>query len=396
VPIGRHGVPARLILANGRSFDGWALGATGVTTGELCFNTSLSGYQEILTDPSYAGQMVVMTYPEQGNTGVVPGEDDESTRIYATGFITREISPVASNQRSTGTLQDALAARHIVGITGVDTRALTIELRTHGAQNAVIVSPSDDPTAEDRALAALGACPDMTGADLATGVSTLVPFRWTEPLYGDTRPIDAPGRFRVVAMDFGIKHNILRHLVSAGCDVEVVPSSTSADAILAREPDGVFLSNGPGDPAAVTAAIATVRALLGRLPIFGICLGHQIAALALGGKTYKLKFGHRGGNQPVQDKMTGRVAITAQNHGFAVDERSLPEGAIITHLNLNDGTVEGFAHPELQLFSVQYHPEASPGPHDATGHFQTFTDMMALNRSRTTSRTHTSSSRSGY
>ncbi len=393
MPIGRHGAPARLILANGRSFDGWALGANGVATGELCFNTSLSGYQEILTDPSYAGQMVVMTYPEQGNTGVVAGEDDESARIYATGFITREISPIASNHRSTGTLQDALAARGIVGITGVDTRALTIELRTHGAQNAVIVSPSDDPTAEERAIAALGSCPVMSGGDLATGVSTLAPYAWSEPLYGDTRPTGGADRYRVVAMDFGIKRNILRHLVSAGCEVEVVPSSTSAAAILAREPDGVFLSNGPGDPAAVTTAIETVKGLLGRLPIFGICLGHQIAALALGGKTYKLKFGHRGGNQPVQDKATGRVAITAQNHGFAVDESSLPEGAIVTHVNLNDGTVEGFAHPALQLFSVQYHPEASPGPHDATPHFAEFTAMMDVSRRRTTSRIHTSSSR---
>jgi carbamoyl-phosphate synthase small subunit len=373
VPIGNRREPALLLLDDGTRYDGWALGASGIGVGEVCFNTSLTGYQEILTDPSYDHQIVTMTYPEQGNYGT-NGEDNESRRVFATGFVSREISPIASNFRATGTLEDFLLDRGVVGITGVDTRALTRHLRTNGSRPGVIISPYHGPADEARGRSALAAFGGLNGLDLATGVSTTEPYRWHTGVPGAPT---VPARFQVIAYDYGIKHNILRQLVSAGCEVEVVPVSTPAAAILERRPDGVFLSNGPGDPAAVTQAIADVRALIGRVPLFGICLGHQIAALALGARTFKMTFGHRGGNQPVIDLRTGHVAITSQNHGFSVDADSLPSGAAVTHTNLNDKTVEGFAYPAKRLFTVQYHPEASPGPHDAEGHFAEFARLMA-------------------
>ena len=365
---------AVLLLQDGRRFDGFALGRRGIAVGELCFNTSLSGYQEILTDPSYSGQLVTLTYPEQGNTGT-NARDLESRRVHAAGLVVRESSPVASSWRSEATLEAFLISQGTVGIRGVDTRALTRHLRDQGAQNGVIVSPSAAPDTVEAGRVALRAAPDMNGLDLASRVTCAEPHLWNAGVVGVERPVGSVPR--VVAYDFGAKENILRHLISTtGAEVTVVPSHTSAEAALALRPDGVFLSNGPGDPAAVTGAIRTVERLLGKVPIFGICLGHQILALALGGRTYKLKFGHRGGNQPVQDLRTGKVEITSQNHGFAVDDGALPTGAVITHRNLNDGTVEGLAHAELRAYAVQYHPEASPGPHDAHVHFRTFRAMM--------------------
>jgi carbamoyl-phosphate synthase small subunit len=364
--------PALLALADGTLWPGRAFGAAGERTGELVFNTSLTGYQEILTDPSYHGQIPIMTQPHIGNYGV-NDEDDESDRCWVSGFIVRAASPIASNWRATGTLDAYLKARGVVAMTDADTRALVRHVRTHGAMNAALSSMDTDAA---RLIALARVAPDMNGLDLAREV--------TCPAAYEVAAQPAPGvghrALHVVAYDFGIKRNILRELARRNCRVTVVPAQTSAADALALRPDGVFLSNGPGDPAAVTYAIAATRALLGRVPIFGICLGHQILALALGGTTYKLKFGHRGGNQPVQHHATAAVAISSHNHGFAVRADSLPPGVVVTHTNLNDGCVEGLAAPDglnrLRAFSVQYHPEAAPGPHDARDLFDEFVALM--------------------
>jgi len=358
-----------LVLADGTSFKGYSIGARGEFLGEAVFNTSMSGYQEILTDPSYAGQMVTMTYPLIGNYGVNT-EDVESDRIYMGGFITREISRTRSNWRSSGDLDEYLRKYGIVGLEGIDTRELTMHLRSKGAMQAALSSKDLDI---DRLLAKVTESPGLVGRDLVSEVTVKEPYLWEEGL------VDEP-EYEVVAYDFGIKWNILRLLSACGCRVTVVPATTTADEVLDRDPDGVFLSNGPGDPEPVTYAIEAIRGLLGKKPVFGICLGHQLLGLALGGKTYKLKFGHRGGNQPVINKEMDRVEITAQNHGFAVEPESMHGcrfGAVeLTHWNLNDNTLEGLRCRDAGAFSVQYHPEASPGPHDARYLFKQFLDLM--------------------
>jgi carbamoyl-phosphate synthase small subunit len=365
---------ALLVLENGRVFRGRSYGYPGETAGEVCFNTGMTGYQEVLTDPSYHAQIVCMTYPQIGNYGVNP-EDVESGGIQVAGFVVREGCAHPSNYRSVGTLDGYLHDHHITGIQDIDTRALTRLLRTEGAMNGIISCIEHDPAA---LLARLRDVPSMTGLDLARSVTCAAPYDWTAGAPADL-PGNAVGRggpWRVAALDFGIKYGILRQLTAHGCDVTVHPATTPAGDILATRPDGIFLSNGPGDPGAVGYGIETVRALTGRLPVFGICLGHQILALALGARTYKLKFGHRGANHPVHNDLTGRVEITSQNHGFAVDAATLPAEAEPTHWNLNDGTLEGFRAPGLRAFSVQYHPEAGPGPHDARYLFRAFTDLM--------------------
>jgi carbamoyl-phosphate synthase small subunit len=367
--------PALLALADGRVFRGEALGATGEAGGEVVFNTSMTGYQEILTDPSYRGQMVCMTYPLIGNYGV-NSEDVESRRPWLSGFIVKEACPFPSSWRARAPLDAYLREHGIVGIQGIDTRALTRHLRDHGAQEGMISTEEPDAA---RLVERARARPGLVGRDLVTEVSVRAPHGWDEAGWELARgyPPAPPARFRVVAFDSGIKQNILRCLAGLGCRVEVVPADTPAAAVLERKPDGIFLSNGPGDPEAVPYLIETVRALIGRAPIFGICLGNQILGLAFGGSTYKLKFGHHGANHPVRDLATGRVEITAQNHGFAVDPRSVEKrGLVETHVNLNDGTSEGMRHRELPIFSVQYHPEASPGPHDAHYLFRRFADLM--------------------
>ncbi|MFN2377781.1 MAG: glutamine-hydrolyzing carbamoyl-phosphate synthase small subunit [Candidatus Binatia bacterium] len=374
---------ATLALADGRIFRGRGFGAEGRVGGEVVFNTSLSGYQEILTDPSYDGQIVVMTYPEIGNVGV-NREDVEAEAPFLRGFVVKEYWDKPSNWRSEGSLGDYMKKHGIVGIEWLDTRALVRHLRDHGAQQAVLATGEVDEAElvkEARSRASL------EGQDLASGVSTRAAYRWTgatweledgyvegprgEALerFGDSGPL-------VAAFDYGLKFNIARYLVAHGCRVVVVPAGTSAAEVRDLGVDGLFLSNGPGDPDAVKGAIQVVGELAREMPTFGICLGHQILALALGAKTYKMKFGHHGGNQPVLELETGRVSITSQNHGFAVDADTLPPDLKVTHLNLNDRTVEGFAHRELPVFSVQYHPEASPGPHDAEPLFQRFVDTM--------------------
>ena len=368
--------PALLVLRDGRAFRGEALGARGETWGEVIFNTAMSGYQEILTDPSYRGQIVAMTYPMIGNYGL-NDEDPESRRPWVNGFIVKEASPFPSSWRGRLSLQDYLWRHEIVGIQGIDTRALTRHLRDHGAQDGIIASTETDV---ERLRQRARELPGLIGRDLVSEVTSASSFSWNEgvwdPARGYTKP--ASPRFRVVAYDAGIKLNILRQLASRGCDVTVVPAQTPAGAVLERKPDGVFLSNGPGDPEGVPYLVESVRRLLGRVPIFGICLGHQILGLAAGGRTYKLPFGHHGANHPVKDLVTGRVEITSQNHGFAVDPASLAAtGWEPSHLNLNDGTCEGLRHREWPVFSVQYHPEASPGPHDANYLFARFTGLMS-------------------
>jgi carbamoyl-phosphate synthase small subunit len=366
---------AWLVLRDGRTFRGRSLGAVGEAAGEVIFNTAMQGYQEILTDPSYRGQIVAMTYPMIGNYGV-NDEDVESRRPWVNGFIVKEASTVASNFRADAGLDDYLRRYAIVGIQDIDTRALTRHLRDHGAQDGIISSVATDPA---QLVERARALPGLVGRDLVAEVTTDAPFGWSEGAWDLARGYGAPPppRFSVVAYDCGIKLNILRQLRAAGCDVTVVPASTSAAAVLERKPDGVFLSNGPGDPEGVPYLIQSVRGLLGRVPIFGICLGHQILGLAAGGRTFKLPFGHHGANHPVKDLTTGKVEITAQNHGFAVDPASVtPLGWEPTHRNLNDGTCEGLRHREWPVFSVQYHPEASPGPHDANYLFHRFTDLM--------------------
>jgi carbamoyl-phosphate synthase small subunit len=368
--------PALLVLADGTSFSGEAFGALGERAGEVVFNTAMSGYQEIATDPSYSGQIVCMTYPHIGNYGV-NGEDGEAGRPWIEGMVVRELSATASSFRAAEELGAWFEAAGVVGITGVDTRRLTRRLRTEGAVNGVLSSRDPDP---ERLREKARSLPSMAGLDLVQGVTCSRPYGWTEgwPTWFGATGVEPPPRpLRVVAMDFGIKRNILRSLVAFGFEPTVVPATTSAEEILALSPEGVFLSNGPGDPAAVTYAIETIRGLLGRVPIFGICLGHQLLALAAGGRTWKLKFGHRGANHPVREHATGRIEITSQNHGFVVDEESLPgTGFAPTHTNLNDMTNAGIASAEHRAFAVQYHPEAAPGPHDAHHLFGRFRRLV--------------------
>ncbi len=373
--------PALLALEDGTLWAGTSFGAIGETTGEIVFNTSITGYQEILTDPSYHGQIVTMTTPHIGNYGVNP-DDDESRQVWAAGFVVRTVSPMVSNWRSRQSLPDYLAERGIVGVTDVDTRALVRHIREHGAQRAALSSADVDP---ERLIAMARSARDMNGLDLAGEVTCDEMYRWDEASDwwqpdGRAETISAEAPFHVVAYDFGIKRNILRLLASRGCRVTVVPASTSAEEVRALNPDGVFLSNGPGDPAAVTYAIDNVRDLLGEKPVFGICLGHQILGLALGADSYKLKFGHRGGNQPVQVTASGAVQISSHNHGFAIDASTLPDGVVSSHVNLNDDCCEGLDAPRLKAYSVQYHPESSPGPHDSDELFDKFIQLMETER----------------
>ena len=362
--------PVKLVLENGTVFSGVSFGAEGETIGEVCFNTGMTGYQEILTDPSYCGQLITMTYPHIGNYGVNP-EDVESNKVQAAGFIVREENVVPSNFRSTQSLGDYLKDQKVVGIQGIDTRMLTRIIRDEGAMNGIISSVDLD---ENSLLKKVKAAPSMTGMDLAKVVTTPNSYDWRMEK-GERRKEVA--RFKIGAIDFGIKHNILRLLESHGCEVTVFPATATATEILKINPDGIFLSNGPGDPAAVTYGIETVKSLLGKKPIFGICLGHQILALALGADTYKLKFGHRGCNHPVKNLETGKVEITSQNHGFAVDPETIPKNVVITHNSLNDQTVEGLKCTDVPAFSVQYHPESSPGPHDSRYLFEEFIKLMS-------------------
>lgn len=368
--------PALLVLADGTIYRGWSFGANGTVMGEVVFNTGMTGYQEVLTDPSYRGQIISFTYPELGNTGVNP-EDEESDRPQAMGAIACNICWRPSNWRSNQSLPDYLKAHNIPGIYGIDTRALTRQLRSQGAVNGAISTEVLDP---DDLLQRLQDAPSMEGLNLVQGVTTRAIYEWRETTtdawaFG---PMPTPGQtpLTVVAIDFGIKRNILRRLASYGCRVIVVPADTSAETILSYKPNGIFLSNGPGDPAAVTQAPQLTAALLeAKIPTFGICMGHQILGLSLGAKTFKLKFGHRGLNQPCG--LTRQVEITSQNHGFALDPDSIPSAEVeVTHLNLNDRTVAGIRHKTLPVFSVQYHPEASPGPHDADYLFEKFVETM--------------------
>tara|TARA_B100000963_G_scaffold53681_1_gene41742 strand:- start:1218 stop:2357 length:1140 start_codon:yes stop_codon:yes gene_type:complete len=377
---------AILALEDGRVFRGDGFGYSGTSTGEVCFNTSMTGYQEVLTDPSYRGQIVTMTYPLIGNYGIIP-EDSESSQAHVRGFVIGELCHTPSNFRSNQSLQDYLAEQKVIGIQEVDTRALTKHLRSAGAMRACLTTELDESDAVEHACSA----PLMAGSDFVKEVTTKKNFEWQEESRRWTIPnpclnqdgyyLDLPEpRHRIVAYDFGVKYNILRQLRQHGFEVHVVGASTSAAEALALNPDGIFLSNGPGDPDALNYIHSEIQQLIGRKPIFGICLGHQILTHAFGGKTFKLKFGHRGGNQPVKDLRSGTVSITSQNHGFATDPDSLPDHVEVTHINLNDQTVEGIRSTSDPVFSVQYHPEAAPGPHDASYFFKEFADLIEATR----------------
>ena len=380
---------ALLALEDGKYFEGESFGAAGTRVGEICFNTAMTGYQEVLTDPSYRGQIVAMTYPLIGNYGI-NALDQESREPHVRGFVIEELSEAPSNWRSEMSLDEYLKKYDIPGVQGIDTRALTRHLRTRGAMKACLTTEKmSSEQAVQRAVEGDG----VIGMDYVKEVSTPEIYKWdpsdelSRPWSiqngnGDDKPKLPPIRFRIVAYDYGIKQNILRLLRQKGFGVTVVPAATSSEEALKENPDGIFLSNGPGDPSALPYAHKTVRDLMGKKPIFGICLGHQILSFAFGGSTFKLKFGHRGANQPVKDLKSGRVAITAQNHGFAVDPESLPKNVEVSHINLNDNTVEGMRHKELPIFSVQYHPEAAPGPHDASYFFSQFANLIEGKKSR--------------
>lgn len=358
---------AILVLEDGRVFSGISFGAEGETFGEIVFNTSLSGYQELLTDPSYAGQIVCMTYPLIGNYGINE-EDVESGKPWVSGFVVRESSRIYSNWRATGSLDDYLKKNDIVGIEGIDTRALVRHIRDKGAMRAAVSSEDMDI---DSLVEKVRRSPEMTDRELASTVTVEERFEY---------PAEDKERFHIVAYDFGVKTNSLRSFAKYGCKITVVPADTSATEVLALEPDGVFLSNGPGDPSSMKNVIAQVKELTeSRVPMFGICLGHQLLGSALGGSTFKMKFGHRGGNQPIKDLTTGKVEIASHNHGFAVDADSLPADIEVTHINLNDNTVAGLRHKTLPIFSVQYHPESAPGPHDSEYLFKRFIDLVEKN-----------------
>ena len=370
---------ALLVLADGKIYKGEHFGSEGEVEAEIVFNTSMSGYQEIITDPSYCGQMVVMTYPLIGNYGVNP-EDFESDRPHLSGFIIKELSKVQSNWRSRGSLEEFLKETNVFGIQGIDTRALTRQIRDKGTQQAILSTDTSDP---QRLIEKVRKSPGLIGRDLVKEVTCKNAYDWNESEWtiqsGKTKLKEVKDRpCNVLVYDFGVKRNILRKLTRAGCKVRVVPANTPADEVLATRPDGIFLSNGPGDPAAVPYAIDNVKTILGKVPVFGICLGHQILSLALKGKTYKLRFGHHGGNQPVLDVKSGKIEITSQNHGFAVEQNSFDSDVDITFLNLNDDTVEGIQHKSWPVFSVQYHPEASPGPHDSEYLFYKFVNLMKV------------------
>jgi carbamoyl-phosphate synthase small subunit len=372
---------AILALEDGTIFEGRSFGFPGEKSGEVVFNTSMAGYQEILTDPSYKGQIVIMTYPLIGNYGVNE-EDIESQGPKVEGFIVKENSALFSNWRGDKSLSDYLIKHRIMGVEGMDTRALTKHIRLVGAMKAILSTKDLD---RDHLIKKAKNSPGLIGRDLVKEVTCEKPYEWTssnDPIFSnfDLRPSNPHFRPKVAVLDFGVKYNILRSLRDWNCEVIVLPASSSAESILSYHPDGILLSNGPGDPEGVPYVIETVRQLIGKKPIFGICLGHQLLGLAMGGKTFKLKFGHRGANQPVKDVRTGKVAITSQNHGFCVDPHSLDPGQVeLTQINLNDQTLEGMRHKRLPIFSVQYHPEASPGPHDSQHLFGEFIRMMELN-----------------
>ncbi|HEX4330773.1 MAG TPA: glutamine-hydrolyzing carbamoyl-phosphate synthase small subunit [Usitatibacter sp.] len=373
--------PAVLVLADGSVFRGCSIGYEGQATGEVVFNTAMTGYQEILTDPSYAGQVVTLTYPHIGNVGANP-EDAESRSVYAAGLIIRDLPLVASNWRHQEDLPSYLKRNRLVAIADIDTRRLTRILRSQGAQNGCIQAGS--ALDEKAALASAKAAPSMAGQDLAKVVSAKSAYAWNGSLWalGSGYKVDTPAKFHVVAFDYGVKHNILRNLAERGCNVTVLPATASAKDALALKPDGVFLSNGPGDPEPCTYAIEAIREIVGTgTPVFGICLGHQLLGLAAGAKTVKMKFGHHGANHPVQDLATGRVFITSQNHGFAVDEKTLPPNVKATHRSLFDGSLQGIEYTDQPAYSFQGHPEASPGPHEMAYLFDRFVSMMEKKKS---------------
>ncbi len=367
---------ATLLLEDGSIFHGKNFGAQGEVYGEIVFNTSMTGYQEIITDPSYNGQIIVMTYPEIGNYGV-NSFDMESKKTFARGLVVKEYCPYPSNWRSEEPLEEFMKRHGIVGIQGIDTRRITRRIRSAGAQRSILSTEDHNP---ESLMEKVKKSPGIVGVDLVREVTCTKPYKWEDTsgewFMEETLGTPKEKRFKVVAYDFGIKANILRRLVWLGCDITVVPANTNAEEVMSLKPHGIFLSNGPGDPEPVSYAVENVKKLIGKKPIFGICLGHQIMSLALGGKTFKLKFGHRGANQPVKNLVTGKVEITSQNHGFAVDPDSLGDDVEITHFNLNDNTVEGIRHKELPIFSVQYHPESSPGPHDSSYLFDEFIKLM--------------------